>query len=473
MPKAPGQSPARTLETDTIQSASLRPRVLIVDHDPGLRRQITELLSDRYALLFSGNRPDALSLLKEQHPPVVILDLRLPPTPDQPTEGLHTLSEIMQMETCVKVIALAGATDRERALSAVEQGAYDFFVKPFDLTELQICVDRAIHLARLEDENQRMRQSLPTEASLLGNSAQMQGVKGLIQKAAAVNLPILITGESGTGKELVARAIHQQGAMRGGPFIPVHCGAIPENLLESELFGHEKGAFTGAHVQRKGRVELATGGTLFLDEIGEMSEPLQIKMLRFLQDGTIERVGGRTPLQVKTRIVSATHRNLAVWVEQGKFREDLLHRLRVIAIHVPPLRERGDDALTIAQTTLDHQARRMGRKMSGFAPECAAAIQRHAWPGNVRELENRVKRGVVMAEGRWVTSDDMEMDVEKGRTGMPAQTLKEAIQQMEADLISAAYRKYDGNVTRASEALGITRPTFHKYMKQAGIDFTP
>jgi two-component system NtrC family response regulator len=469
MPETSAQRPSLTLETDPARSASLRPGLLVVDHDPVLRRQMAETLSDRYALFFAENRVDALALVRGQHPSVVLLDLSLPPTSDQPTEGLRALAEIVQMERCVKVIALASAANRERALSAVEQGAYDFFVKPFDLAELKICVDRAFHIARLEEENRQMRQTQQVEDGLLGGSPQMESVKGLIRKAASVDLPVLITGESGTGKEQVARAIHQQSGGSGGPFIPVHCGAIPENLLESELFGHEKGAFTDAHVQRKGRVELAEGGTLFLDEIGEMSESLQIKMLRFLQDHRIERVGGRTTLQVNTRIVAATHRNLASWIEQGRFRDDLFHRLHVIAIHLPPLRERGNDALMIAQSLLQRQARRMGRKIVGFAPACIVAIQGYSWPGNVRELENRVKRGVVMAEGRWVTSYDMEMETAKDVAGSSTSTLKEAIERMEADLIYAAYRKYAGNITRASEALGITRPTFHKYMKQAGI----
>jgi len=445
-----------------------RPLLLVVEDDPVLSQQIGWALAEPYEILFAENRVEAVALFRARRPPLVALDLGLPPTPHGPTEGLAALAEMVRIDPNAKILAVSGQSQREHALKAVENGAYDFFIKPFDLDEFRIALGRAFHLFRLEKENREMQAGSGSADEPFGASPPMKAVAAIVRKAAAVDLPVLITGESGTGKEWVAQAIHRQSARRAGPFVAIHCGAIPENLLESELFGHEKGAFTGAHLQRKGRIEYAEGGTLFLDEIGEMTPALQVKMLRFLQEKTIERVGGRGTLSINARVIAATHRDLPSEVREGRFREDLFYRLHVVAILLPPLRERGDDLMTLAHLLLSRYAADAGKRRSDFSPEAIEAMTAYRWPGNVRELENKIKRGVVMSEGRLLSPADLDLE-ETANPEPLHQTLKEAIDALDRTLIQSAFEECGGNVTHAASRLGISRQTLYTVARRSGI----
>ena len=447
-----------------------RPLLLVVEDDPALRQQIDRALSELYEILFSENRTEAVALFRARRPPVVVLDLCLPPAPQEPSEGLAALAEMTQIDSNAKVLVVSGQAQREHALKAVENGAYDFFIKPFDLDEIRIALGRAFHLFRLEKENREMQAGGRSADEPFGASPPMKTVAAIVRKAAAADLPVLMTGESGTGKEWIAQAIHRQSPRRAGPFVAIHCGAIPENLLESELFGHEKGAFTGAHAQRKGRIEYAEGGTLFLDEIGEMAPALQVKMLRFLQEKTIERVGGRVTIVIEARVIAATHRDLPSAVQAGRFREDLFYRLRVIEISLPPLRERGEDLMTLAQLLLSRYAADAGKKRPGFAPEAIAAMTAYRWPGNVRELENKIKRGVVMSEGRLLSPADLDLEEAAPSHPRPKQTLKEALDALDRTLLQSTLEQCGGNVTHAASRLDISRQTLYTTARRSGID---
>src|SRR5262245_51298513 len=368
------------------------PKLLIVDDDPGARTQMQWALAEDFEIFVAQDRPSALTVFRKERPPVVTLALGLPPDPQGVEEGFCTLRDLLAVEALTKVIVVTGQEASQHALRAVGQGAYDIFHKPVQLDALKLLISRALHVYQLEQEHRALQQQVDQEAfaGMLGMSPPMQEVFAAIRRVAPTDASVVISGESGTGKELVAQAIHHHSPRSTGPWIAINCGAIPDNLIESELFGHEKGSFTGAHVQRQGRIELAQGGTLLLDEIGELPLSLQVKLLRFLQEQTIERVGGRKEIHVAARVVAATNIDLKKAVQEGKFREDLYYRTAVVTIRIPPLRERAGDAQLLAQNLLLNLTRESNRKPLKLSPEACRAIERYQWPGNVRELENRV-----------------------------------------------------------------------------------
>ncbi len=453
------------------RSALHAPRfsLLIVEDDEDVRTQMKWALAAECDVTLAADRESALAELRENRPPVMVLDLGLPPHPASVEEGFAVLSEALAVDPFLKVVIVTGRAEKEHALKAVSGGAYDILYKPIDIIELRTVLRRAQHVSMLERENAELQQRQQDEAfeGMLGTSPKMQEVFATVRKVAGTDVPVLITGESGTGKELVAQAIHRQSQYRKGPFMVINCGAIPENLLESELFGHEKGAYTGAHVQRKGRFELADGGTLFLDEIGELSLPLQVKLLRFLQEQVIERVGGRDQIRVDVRIVAATNKDLRQAMQDGKFREDLFFRLSVVSIYLPTLREREDDIQLLAHAFLQRAVKENRKKITGFTQQAVAAIAAYPWPGNVRELENRVKRAVIMAEGRKVKPVDLELEEPAGR--FEGMTLRAARETLEREMILKVLARQKDNITRAAEELGISRPTLYELMEKLGI----
>jgi len=442
------------------------PKLLVVDDDPNARTQIKWALAQDFELFVAQDRPSALAVFRKERPAVVTLDLGLPPDAHGVEEGFRTLRALLKEDALTKVIIATGQDERQYALEAVEQGAYDFFRKPVQFDELKVLISRALHYYHLEQERRALHQSAPQEAfeGMLGDSPPMQEVFAAIGRVAATDVSVVISGESGSGKELVAQAIHRHSQRRAGPFIAINCGAIPENLLESELFGHEKGAFTGAHTQRKGRIELAQGGTLLLDEIGELPLALQVKLLRFLQARQIERVGGRTTIAVDVRVLAATHVDLSQAIQDGRFREDLYYRLNVVEIVVPPLRERGEDILGLARAFLHRYAAESQRKISSYEPSALTTLTAYRWPGNVRELENRIQRAVIMAAGPLLTPADLGLPTPDA----PAtpQTLQEARAVIEADLIRQALARHHGNITHTAAELGLSRPTLRELMRK-------
>lgn len=444
-------------------------KLLIVDDDEDLRTQMKWALSADYDVCLAEDRKSALAAMNKEKPEVVTLDLGLPPQPAGVEEGFAILDQILDEYGNTKVIIITGRGEKEHALRAIEKGACDFFYKPIELDELKIVLGRTFHIAQLEREQRELKQRLSDDTFefMIGTSQVMQDIFSMIRKIATTDAPVLIIGESGTGKELVARAVHRQGLRATGPFIPINCSAIPENLIESELFGHEKGTFTGAHAQRKGRFEMAEGGTLFLDEIGELPTMLQVKLLRFLQEKTIERIGGRQQIEVDTRVLAATNRNLEEAIKNGSFREDLYYRLNVLRINLPPLRDRQTDILLLAKTFLDRYCQEHRKKIKGFSDQAINAIEGYAWPGNVRELENRVKRAVIMSDGKKISLEDMEMeslDIETKRM-----TLKDAREDVEKKLIIKAIARNDNNLSKAAADLGISRPTLYDMMDKLEI----
>jgi two-component system, NtrC family, response regulator len=445
-----------------------KPKLLIVEDDEDIRTQMKWALTGDYEVFTAGERGEALEILEREGPQAATLDLGLPPHPADTTEGFATLTELRVRDPLLKVIVITGQGEKENALKAVAEGACDFFLKPIQTSELKIVLQRAFYISRLERELAVLRRTCEEEPfrEMLGSSPRMQQVFATIRKVAGTEAPVLITGESGTGKELAAKAIHGLSGRKDKPFIVINCGAIPENLLESELFGHEKGAFTGAHIQRKGRIELAQGGTLFLDEIAELPTSLQVKLLRFLQEQTIERVGGRESITVDARIVAATNRDLKKEIQEDRFREDLFYRIGVIMIHIPPLRERQGDVLLLAQSFLRKFAEESKKKVAGLSTQAARALEKYSWPGNVRELENRVKRAVIMAEGARISPADLEMASLYKYAG---QTLKDAREAMEKELIQATLARNKGNITKAAEELGVSRPTLYELMERVGV----
>jgi len=443
-------------------------KILIVDDDPSIVSQLKWGLSDDYEVLTASSLEDARRLMREDRPSVVALDVTLGPREADREAGMTLLDEIVDQYPVTKVIMVTGNDSRENALAAIRRGAVDWYSKPIQLEELRTILRRAFHIQRLEAE-----QAAGTAVGrkryhkLVGESEAVRKVFGLIQRVAPTDATVLILGENGTGKELVAHAIHQASHRREGPFVPIHCGAIPETLLESELFGHEKGAFTDAYRSREGKFELADGGTIFLDEIGELPVHLQVKLLRFLQDHIIERVGGRDSLRLDVRVVAATNRDLQAAIAAGRFREDLFYRLSVLTIQVPPLRERGDDLRMLAEYFLDFYARHYKRKIRGFTQSGLRAIQAHAWPGNVRELENRVQRGVIMARDAYLRPEDLELGIPQGDS---PRTLQEARDAAETTLLTEALTRNAGNITRAARDIDVSRPTLHDLLKKHGIE---
>jgi two-component system NtrC family response regulator len=446
-----------------------KPRLLLVDDDEDIRTQMKWALAGEFEIEMAGDRAEAVTAFRGKRPVVTLLDLGLPPRPNEPDEGLAALSELLALEPLAKVIVVSGQGERENALRAVGAGAYDFLTKPVQMEELRLVLQRCVYVAELEQEFRSMQQAQRAEVfeDMFGASPQMQAVFTFVRKVGPTNAPVLILGESGTGKEMVARALHRNSPQRNGPFIAINCNAIPENLLESELFGHERGAFTGAHAQRKGHIESASGGTLFLDEIGELPAAVQVKLLRFLQEKRFQRVGGRQEIQSDTRVIAATNVNLQESVANGTFREDLYFRLAVVVVKVPALRERADDVSMIAQDFLRRYGVAHGKPRMAFAPDAMRALRAHQWTGNVRELQNRVQRAVIMADGKRVTADDLEL--KEVLENAPAQTLKEARERLEREIVQDALRRHGGKITTAAVELGISRPTLYELMEKLGI----
>jgi two-component system, NtrC family, response regulator len=446
-----------------------KPTLLIVDDDEDIRSQLKWALSDEYELLLAGDRPGALARFTEHQPPVVVLDLGLPPRPADPDEGLATLADLLAANPRAKVVIATGQGEKHNALNAIGDGAYDFLCKPVELEELKVILRRAFHVARLEQEHRQLQETLAHDdfEGMLGHCAAMQRVFNAIRRVATTDAAVLLLGESGTGKEMAALALHRQSRRRHNPFVAINCGAIPETLLESELFGHEKGAFTGAHVQRKGRIEAAAEGTLFLDEIGEIPPSLQVKLLRFLQEQSLERVGGRVAINVDTRVIAATNVDLKKAMAAGQFREDLYYRLAVVPIELPPLRERPEDIETLARFFLRKYAAETSRPALTFSPAARRALRQHLWPGNVRELENRLKRAVIMAEGRQVSAADLDLDAEE--TPPATATLKAAREAAEHKALLAALQRHHWKITPAAAELDISRPTLYELMDKLHI----
>ena len=449
----------------------MKPKVLIVDDDEAIRTQMKWALTQDYEVYFAENRRGALEAFNANSPVVTLLDLGLPPHPNQCDEGLAALSELLAVDSTAKIIVISGQSEKQNAIQAVGAGAYDFLCKPVELEELKLLLRRCIQVVELEKEYRELQQSQHPDVfeEMLGISAQMQAAFALIRKVAGTDAPVLLLGESGTGKEMAAAAIHRRSMRKDGPFVAINCNAIPENLFESELFGHEKGAFTGAHIQRKGMMETASGGTLFLDEIGELPPAIQVKLLRFLQEHRLQRVGGRQEIQIDTRLVAATNADLKQLIDTGKFREDLYFRLAVVTIRLLPLRERGEDVLFLAREFLQRYAAKSGRTKLIFAPDALRAITRYSWPGNVREVQNRVKRAVIMTSGSRVTAKDLELEHVQDRAAPSATTLREARQRVEREMIEQALKRNSGKITSAAADLGISRPTLYELMEKLGI----
>jgi two-component system NtrC family response regulator len=448
----------------------MKPKLLIVDDDEEIRTQMKWALAQDYEIELAGDRAEALEVFKSAQPGVTMLDLGLPPHPNDPEEGLAVLAGILSRDRLAKVIIVSGQGEKENAMRAVGAGAYDFLCKPVDLDELKLLLRRGFYVAELEREFREMQRTLGTDAfeGMLGISPPMQTVFATICKVAPTNAPVLFLGESGTGKEMAALAIHRRSLRKDKPFIAINCNAIPENLLESELFGHEKGAFTGAHQQRKGLIEGAAGGTLFLDEIGELPPPIQVKLLRFLQEQTFQRVGGRAEIQIDTRVVAATNADLKQAITAGKFREDLYFRLAVVVINLPSLRDRGDDILVVAREFLKRFATQNGKGGMSFAPDTMRAMMRYSWPGNVRELQNRVQRAVIMADGKRISINELELA--GGGGDAPPTTLKEARETVEREMVQQALKRHSGRISSAATELGISRPTLYELMEKLGIE---
>ena len=450
------------------QATAGKTRLLIVEDDEGLRRQYRWAFPD-FDLSLAGTREEALAFARRANPPVVILDLGLPPDPDGASEGLATLEAIRQLAPDTKIVIASGNETREHALKAIEIGAYDFYQKPIDLDVLRLIVDRAMRLHALEAEIRRLAMAQPASAvdGILANSPNMTAVLRTIEKVAQADVSVMLLGESGTGKELLAQAVHRLSSRSKGPFVAINCAAIPETLLESELFGHEKGAFTGAVKQTVGRIESAHGGTLFLDEIGDVPMAMQVKLLRFLQDHVIERVGGRQPININARIVCATHRNLDELLAAGRFREDLFYRLNEVQIAIPPLRERDGDPLLLARYFARKFNAEFGRSTKGFTAAALSAIKDNEWRGNVRELENRIKRAVVMAEGPLIDVADLGLAV----AGEPVMSLdiREARGRAERQVLQLALAQANGNLSQAARLLGVSRPTLYELLREHGF----
>jgi two-component system NtrC family response regulator len=443
---------------------------LIVEDDEAALRQLRWTFDD-YKVETATNRSEAMERVREDDFPIVLLDLGLPPDAEGASEGLATLREILDVSPLTKVIVVTGREEREHALQAVELGAHEFYRKPVQVEEIRFIVERARRLYELELESRSsVRAGTPEPLpGIVSASDSMKEVCRLVQRAASSDISVLLLGESGTGKELLARALHELSSRSSGPFIAINCAAIPDQLLESELFGHERGAFTGADRRLIGRLETAHEGTLLLDEIGDMPTPLQAKVLRFLQERVIQRVGGRTDIQLDTRIVSATHQNLQSLAAEGAFREDLYYRLSELSISIPPLRERPEDTVLLAQHFFEKFRADVSGRVMNLAPDAVAAIVRHDWPGNVRELENRVKRGVLLAEGKSVTVEGLDLAGEMDTAGGASTTLKEAVVEAERSAVTRAWAESGGNVSRASKLLGVSRPTLYKLLKDHGI----
>ena len=445
-----------------------KPKLLIVEDDPGLQAQLKWAWPD-FEVIMAGDRTSAIAALRSEEPAVVTLDLGLPPDPDGTSEGFAVLDAIMALKPDTKVIVASGHGARESALQAIAKGAYDFYHKPVDIEALGLIVRRALQLQRIESENRQLAARGGEDNRVLGRmitaAPEMLKVARTIERVANTNVSVMLLGASGTGKELLARGLHDASDRAGGSFVAINCAAIPENLLESELFGHEKGAFTGAVKTTEGKIELAAGGTLFLDEVGDIPLNLQVKLLRFLQERVIERIGSRKSIAVDTRIVCATHQDLEAMIADGRFREDLFYRLAEIVVKIPGLAERTGDPALLAKAFLARFAKEMNPAVRGFAADALAAIDGWGWPGNVRELENRVKRAVIMTEGKLVNAADLDLAA-PDNSGAQVLNLKSARETADRRVIRHALARSEGNISSTAKLLGISRPTLYDLLKQ-------
>ena len=443
--------------------------ILVVDDDLGIQKQLKLSFTD-YDVVFADDRTSAIAQLRRHEPKVVTLDLGLPPDPANASEGLKTLEEIIALAPRTKVIVVTGNNDKENALKAIELGAYDFYQKPIDSDTIKLLVNRAQNLAKLEDENRILAKTRPGMGRIIGNSDAIQAVVRRAEKIANTDISTLLQGESGTGKEVFARSIHDHSPRKDKPFVAINCASIPENLLESELFGYEKGAFTGANKTTLGKIETAQGGTLFLDEIGDMPLGLQAKMLRFLQERVIERVGGRNEIPVDIRVVCATHRDLQNMVAEETFREDLYYRIGEIPIMIPPLRDRDQDIILLARTFLNQYREEFNAKAKSFSDGAINAMLAHRWPGNIRELQNKLKSAVIMAEGSLVHAEDLGL-MEPAQGAEPETlNLREVREMAESRAIRRAYQTADKNMSKTAELLGVTRPTLYSLIDKYHLE---
>jgi len=453
-------------------------KILIIEDNPDIQTQMKWGLSNELTVLQASDRKSALGLFEKNLPRVVTLDLGLPPDEEGTSEGFICLKEIIEKAPHTKVIVITGNNDRENALKAVQLGAYDYYLKPVDMNEIKVIIRRAFYLSEIEDENRNLHVLLDKDIGfegMIGQCPKMLKVFDDIKKVATTDATVLVTGESGTGKELVVRAIHDRSSRSKGPFIAINCGAIPDTLLESELFGHEKGSFTGAYTMQKGKVEYADKGTLLLDEISELSIRLQAKLLRFLQEKKIQRIGGHNDLEIDVRIIAATNVDLQKSIKEGNFREDLFYRLSIITINLPPLRERGQDIRLLANVFLERYNASFRKKIKGFRPTAIEAIENYSWPGNVRELENKLQRAVILSDGGFIEPYTLGFaeppsafqEVEKKYENI---TLKEARKRMETELIESILDKNKGNIKQTAKELGISRPTLYDLISKYGLD---
>jgi len=448
-------------------------KILVVEDDPGLQKQMKWSFED-FDVIVAGSREEAIKAIKKYQPAVVTVDLGLPPDPDGSTEGLAAIEQILSVAPHIKIIVVSGNDEREAAVTAVASGAYDFYQKPIDSDVLNQIVKRAYHVYELEEENRKfiLQQHIdePMEG-VVTSSPQMQQVCQKIEKVAPSDATVLLLGDSGTGKELCARALHAKNPSIKGRFIAINCAAIPENLLESELFGYEKGAFTGASKTTPGKIESAEGGTLFLDEMGELPISLQAKLLRFLQERVIERIGGREEIPVNVRVICATHQDLEGKIEKGEFREDLYYRINEIPILIPPLKDRDGDVVLLARSFLDKMNKDQNKKIKGFSSDGLIAIEAHTWPGNVRELQNRIKRAVIMADGNKLTAEDLDLELPEGSIlNVDSYNLKEIRESAERSVIQKALTTTSGKIAPAAELLGVSRPTLYDLIQKLGIE---
>ena len=457
-PQVPADLPAEGEQRQTL---------LMVEDDPGLQKQMRWSF-DQYNVVFADNRESAIAQLRRHEPAVVTLDLGLPPDPDTPEEGFRTLEEILSLAPATKVIALTGQNDRGNALKAIGMGAYDFFAKPFEPEILGLVLERAFRLADLERENRRLANASVESPldGLITRDPVMLKLARQIERLAPTSATVLLLGDSGTGKEVLARALHQLSPRKDKRFVAINCAAIPDTLLEAELFGYEKGAFTGASKTTPGKIETADGGTLFLDEIGDLPQPLQAKLLRFLQERVIERIGGRSEIPVDVRVVCATHRNLRELIAEGAFREDLFYRLSEMVLTIPPLRERAGDAALLAHVFVRRFGEANGRGKLTLRDDALDAIAAHGWPGNVRELENCIKRAVIMADGNAITAEDLGL---QGAEEAENLNLRQVREEAERAAVLKVMARVDGNIARAAELLGVSRPTLYDLLNRFGM----
>lgn len=442
--------------------------LLVVDDDIGLQKQLKWTFS-QYKVVIAGDRNTAVNAIRRHEPKVVTLDLGLPPDEANASEGLQALKEILALSPKTKVIVITGNDQKEVALEAISMGAHDFYQKPIDEDTLSVIVERAFLVANLELENAALKQHSLDNHGFIGNSPKIQQVSRMVERIAPTEVTTLVLGESGTGKEVIAKAIHQKSNRINKPFIAINCASIPENLLESELFGYERGAFTGAIKTTKGKIECANGGTLFLDEIGDMPYPLQAKILRFLQEKVIERVGGRSEIQIDAKIVCATHQNLQQMVEDRTFREDLFYRISEVTINIPPLRDRGEDILLLARFFLQQSSKQLNRADLSFSKDAINALSSHKWPGNIRELQNKIKSAVIMADSKHINEMDLGLISGSNENNL-ALNLRQVREDAEKNAIRKALAYAEGNISNTANLLGVTRPTLYSLLEKFSIE---